>query len=52
MPVCVFVGHGGQCFSWQGGQEGHPVTDLAGAAIRIAGYADGSMTGELGGLSS
>jgi hypothetical protein len=46
MPVCVFVGHCGRCFSWHGGQERHPVTDLAGAAIRLAASANGDPSCE------
>lgn len=44
MPVCVFVGQCGRCFSWQGGQERHAVTDLAGAAIRLAAWVNGDLS--------
>ena len=34
--VWVFVGYGGEYFSWHGAQHQHPVKDVAGAARRIA----------------
>jgi serine/threonine-protein kinase RsbW len=38
--VFVFLVTGGQFFSWENGQERHPVTDLAGTAVRLLRSAD------------
>jgi hypothetical protein len=38
MPVWVFVGYGGQYYSWNSAGRRHPVSDLEGAAKVIAAY--------------
>ncbi|MEU6411021.1 hypothetical protein [Microbispora sp. NPDC046933] len=38
MPVWVFVGYGGQFYSWNSAGRRHPVSDLEGAAKAIAAY--------------
>src|SRR4051812_29889896 len=32
LPVWVFVGYGGNYFSWQSAEKRHPMADVAGAA--------------------
>jgi hypothetical protein len=41
LPVWVFVGNGGACFSWDAGRRHHPVTDVTGAARSLAAYLGG-----------
>lgn len=38
MPVWVFVGYGGQYYSWNSAGKRHPVSDVEGAAKVIAAY--------------
>lgn len=38
LPVWVFVGYGGACYSWQNANKRHPVTDPHGAAAVLAEY--------------
>lgn len=38
MSVWVFVGYGGQYYSWNSAAKRHPVSDLEGAAKVIAAY--------------
>ncbi len=38
MPVWVFVGYGGTCYSWQSAEKRHPVSDVEGAARVLAAY--------------
>jgi anti-sigma regulatory factor (Ser/Thr protein kinase) len=40
LPVRVFVSQGGRFFSWQSGEERHPVTDARGAAERLAAFVE------------
>ncbi|GII79660.1 hypothetical protein Sru01_46420 [Sphaerisporangium rufum] len=40
MPIWVFVGYGGQYFSWQSAEKRHPVSDVAGAARALVEYID------------
>ncbi|RBQ19568.1 hypothetical protein DP939_12510 [Spongiactinospora rosea] len=38
MPVWVFVGYGGEYYSWQAAEKRHPVADVEGAAKALAAY--------------
>ncbi|SNT58795.1 hypothetical protein SAMN05216276_10715 [Streptosporangium subroseum] len=38
LPLWVFVGYGGNDFSWQSAEKRHPVNDVAGAAQALADY--------------
>ncbi|MET9338717.1 MULTISPECIES: hypothetical protein [unclassified Nonomuraea] len=38
LPVWVFVGYGGACYSWQNANKRHPVDDPQGAAAVLAEY--------------
>jgi hypothetical protein len=38
LPLWVFVGYGGNDFSWQSAEKRHPINDVAGAAQVLADY--------------
>ncbi|MER6510343.1 hypothetical protein ABT158_26215 [Nonomuraea sp. NPDC001636] len=38
LPVWVFVGYGGACYSWQNAEKRHPTSDPEGAANVLAEY--------------
>ncbi|NAS26582.1 hypothetical protein GT755_33510 [Herbidospora sp. NEAU-GS84] len=38
LPVAVFIGYGGTCFSWNNAEKRHPVTDIKGAAEALKEY--------------
>ncbi|GLX95880.1 hypothetical protein [Herbidospora sp. NBRC 101105] len=38
LPVAVFIGYGGTCFSWNNAEKRHPVADIKGAADALKEY--------------
>ncbi|WP_062431313.1 hypothetical protein [Herbidospora daliensis] len=38
LPVAVFIGYGGACFSWNNAEKRHPVTDIKGAAEALKAF--------------